>query len=69
MSIRLIAIELYRVQQKLHKLQDQYESGTPIEREKIKYALKAAQLECHQLRRLVEAEKEPAPERSARFKL
>lgn len=68
MSIRLIAIELYRAQQKLHKLQDQYENGAPLEREKIKYELKAAQAECDQLRRLVEAEKEPSPFQPDRFK-
>jgi hypothetical protein len=56
--IKALAIELYRAQQKVHRLQDQLEQAAPSEKEAIKRKLHGATAECNQLRRLVEAKKQ-----------
>ncbi len=61
MVIRALAIELYRAQQIVHKLQDQFDKAPLAERDRLRQELKNAQVECDQLRRLVEARKEPPP--------
>ena len=61
MSIRALAIELYRAQQKVHKLQDMLAKAERNERDQIRYDLKCAEAECNQLRRIMEGEKQPSP--------
>lgn len=65
MSIRALAIELYRTQQKVHRLQDQLENAALVEKEQLRNKLKVAQVECNQMRRIIEAEKEPSPLRNS----
>ena len=60
MSIRALAIELYKAQQKVHKLQDQLEVAGINEKDQLRRELKQAEAECNQLRRIIEAEKEPS---------
>ena len=56
--IKALAIELYRAQQKVHRLQEQLEKAPLSDKEEIKRELRAATAECNQLRRLVEAKKQ-----------
>ena len=56
--IKALAIELYRAQQKVHRLQEQLENAPLSEKEAIGRELRAATAECNQLRRLVEAKKQ-----------
>ncbi|NNK97047.1 MAG: hypothetical protein HKP41_22055 [Desulfobacterales bacterium] len=65
MSIRALASELYRAQQKVHKLQDQLEVAGINKKDQIRRELKQAEVECNQLRRIIEAEKEPSPLRDS----
>ncbi len=61
MVIRALARELYRAQQNVHNLQDQFDKAPLAERDRLRQELRNAQAECDQLRRLVEARKEPPP--------
>ncbi len=61
MVIRALARELYRAQQNVHKLQDRFDKAPLAERDRLRQELRSAQAECDQLRRLVEARKEPPP--------
>jgi hypothetical protein len=63
MVIRALAIELYRAQQTVHKLQDELETAPLAERDRLRRELRSAQAERDQLRRLIEARKEPPPHR------
>lgn len=65
MSIRALASELYKAQQKVHKLQDQLETAGINEKDHVHRELKQAETECNQLRRIIEAEKEPSPLRDS----
>lgn len=56
--IRSLAAELYRAQQKVHKLQDQLENAPLAKKEGLRRELRSAAAECNQLRRLVEAKKQ-----------
>ncbi len=58
MVIRALAIELYRAQQKVHKLQEQLEEAPLSEKDSLRQELRTATAECDQLRRLVEAKKQ-----------
>lgn len=60
MSIKALAVELYKSQRKVHELQDKLETATPKEKDSLKYELKAAEAELLQLRRIMEGEKETA---------
>ena len=61
MVIRALARELYRAQQIVHKLQDQLDKAPLAERDRLRQELRHAQVELDQLRRLIEARKEPPP--------
>ncbi|PIE64917.1 MAG: hypothetical protein CSA26_06175 [Desulfobacterales bacterium] len=63
MSIRLLAIELYRAQKKVHTLSDQLENAAIKEKERLRGELRAAEAECRQLRRMIDAQKESAEDR------
>ena len=58
MVIRALATELYRAQQIVHMLQDQFETAPLAQRDRLRHELKRAQAECDQLRRHLEARKE-----------
>ncbi|MEE4165553.1 MAG: hypothetical protein V2I35_06105 [Desulfocapsaceae bacterium] len=59
MSIRALAIELYRAQQKVHRLQEKLEKVSINDRDRLRQELKQAEAECYHLRRLVDGKKEP----------
>ena len=58
MVIKALATELYRAQQKLHTLQEQFEQAPLSDKETLRQELRSATAECNQLRRLVEAKKQ-----------
>ena len=58
MAIRLLAVELYKAQQRVHQLRDQLEEASGHEAERLKRELAVAEHECNQLRRRVDARKE-----------
>ena len=58
MVIRALAADLYRAQQKVHRLQEQLETASLAEKENLREELRIASAECKQLRRLVEAKKQ-----------
>ena len=68
MSIKALAIELYRSQQKVHLLQDRLQAASLAEKDQIRWDLKNAEAELTQLRRIMEGEKETARSRIAPFK-
>jgi hypothetical protein len=58
MLIRALAQELYRAQQKVHRLQEELDLAPPTEKEQLREELRVAVAECNQLRRLVEGKKQ-----------
>ncbi len=58
MVIKALALELYRAQQKVHKLQEQLDNAKLQEKQGLKEELRVAVAECDQLRRLVEGKKQ-----------
>ena len=61
MVLKSLAIELYRAQQAVHTLEDQLRSCSISEQDDVRKKLQAARAERDQLRRLIEARKEPLP--------
>ncbi len=61
MVIRSLAQDLYRAQQAVHALEDRLEACPLNEQDHLRRALQAARAERDQLRRLVDARKEPPP--------
>ncbi len=57
MVVRLLAIELYKAQQKVHQLRDQIEAASGLERDRLQRELAVAEQECNQLRRRIDARK------------
>lgn len=57
MVIKALAVELYRAQQSVHRLQEKLENAPPAEKEAIKDELRLATAECDQLRRLIDGKK------------
>ncbi|MGB3225375.1 MAG: hypothetical protein WBB23_21470 [Desulforhopalus sp.] len=58
MSIRAMALELYRAQQEVEALQQKHESATPENKTALAQELKLAQKEQQMLRRMLDGEKE-----------
>ncbi len=58
MSIRALALELYRAQKKVAELQKAIDSGKPGEAEILGQELRAAQREMSMLRKMLDGEKE-----------
>ena len=56
--LKALATDLYRAQQRVHRLQEQLENAPLSEKEAIKRELRDATAECTQLRRMVEAKKQ-----------
>ncbi|MGB3210578.1 MAG: hypothetical protein WBB19_07745 [Desulforhopalus sp.] len=58
MSIRSLALDLYRAQQKLDELIKKYDDATPGEKEALAQEVRFAQKEQQMLRRMLDGEKE-----------
>ena len=56
--LKALATDLYRAQQKVHRLQEQLENAQLSEIDAIRRELRGATAECNQLRRMVDAKKE-----------
>jgi hypothetical protein len=61
MSIKALALELYRAQQKVSRLEKELEQGAPLEKDRIKDELRAAVAEMKMLRRMLDGEKVETP--------
>ena len=61
MSIRMIARELYRLQQEVEKLAAEIESAPSHEREGMKDRLRRLRAERDRMRRILDGEKAPPP--------
>jgi hypothetical protein len=61
MVLKTIALELYRAQQTVHALEDRLRSCSLNEQDDLRKKLQTARVERDQLRRLIEARKEPLP--------
>ena len=60
MSVRSLAIELYKVQQKVHGLEEELENSPLKSKEKVKLELKLARAELKVLRNMLDGEKAEA---------
>ena len=69
MSIKALAIELYKAQQKVHRLQDRLEKASLGKKEQLRSELKGAEADLNQLRRIMDGEKEPSPFSVDSFKI
>jgi len=69
MSIKALAIELYKAQQKVHRLQDKLEKASLGEKEQLRSELKGAETDLNHLRRMMDGEKEPSPFSTNSFKI
>ena len=61
MSIRAIAIELYRAQQKVARLENELEQAAPEEKGLLEEELRAARLELRQMRTMLDGAKVESP--------
>jgi len=61
MSIRMIAKELYRLQQEVEKLEAQIKSAPSHEREAMKDSLRKLKAERDRMRKILDGEKVPPP--------
>ena len=66
MSIRMIARDLYRLQQEVESLEKKLLSAPPEKKAEIKDMLRKTRAEQHRMRRILEGSKEPAPYRKPR---
>ena len=71
MSIRAIALELYRAQQKVGSLEAKLEEAPLDKKESLRLELREAQAEWKMLRKILDGEKAPLPFKSkpSTFKL
>jgi hypothetical protein len=63
MSIRMIAKDLYRLQQKVEHLELEVNTAPPGKKEGLEEQLRRARAERDRIRSMLEANKEPAPYR------
>ncbi|BDD89442.1 hypothetical protein [Desulfofustis limnaeus] len=61
MVLKALASELYRAQRKVHELEDRVASCQLRDEDRLRRELQEAQRERDQLRRLIDARKEPPP--------
>lgn len=64
MSIKALALELYRAQQNVSKLEFQLQEASSGDKQMIEEELREAQAELKQLRRILDGEKTPSPYRT-----
>ncbi len=69
MSIKALALELYRAKQNVDRIQREIESNSSKEQQVLKNELKIAQKEWQMLRKMLDGQKESGPfqERFAGF--
>lgn len=65
MSVKLIAIELYKAQQKVSALEEELENPALQNETKIREELRMAKAELKVLRSMLEGEKAPSPFKSS----
>jgi GAF domain-containing protein len=63
MSIRMVAIELYRLEKEVQGLEDRLETASPKDRDGLENHLLRLRAERDHLRAILEAKKEPPPYR------
>jgi hypothetical protein len=63
MSIRMIAKDLYRLQQKVERLELEVNAAPPGKKDEMEGQLRRARAERDRIRGMLEANKEPAPYR------
>ena len=61
MSIRIIARDLYQLQQEVEILEKQIESSSPEKKEELKDRLRKVRAEKNRMRRILDGAKEPPP--------
>ena len=61
MPIRMIAKELYHLQQEVEKLEAEIESASPNEREALRERLRKLKPERDRMRKILDGEKVPPP--------
>ena len=66
MTIKLIARDLYRLEQEVEKLEDQLKNTPAGERREIEDQLRKRKAERNQMRRILEGSKEPPSYRKPR---
>jgi len=64
MSIKLLALELYRAQQKVYQLEEQLAEALLNQQDAIGWQLREAKEELRQLRNMMEGAKSPSPYRT-----
>lgn len=64
MSIRAIALEVYKAQQKVGRLEKKLEAASLAEKDSVRWELQVATREYRQMRRILDGEKVPSPVRS-----
>ncbi len=63
MSIRIVAKELYRLEQEVQGLEDRLKTATPKDKDELENHLLRLRAERNHLRGILEAKKEPPPHR------
>lgn len=58
MSIRAVALEVYKAHQKVESLEKEYEEASPAEQEALARELEFARKELSMLRKMLDGEKE-----------
>jgi hypothetical protein len=66
MALRLIARDLYRLQQEVERLEKEIESAAPEQKDQWRERLRRVRAERDRLRGMLEANKEPPPYRKPR---
>lgn len=61
MSIRLIAVDLYKAQKRVHQLEARLAEAAINEKDAIREELREAEAELKQLRNILEGAKSPLP--------
>lgn len=61
MSIRLIAVDLYKAQKRVHQLEARLAEASVNEKDAIKAELREAEAELKQIRNILEGAKSPLP--------
>jgi len=69
MSIKLLAVDLYRAQKKVHQLEEQLAEASLNEQEAISWKLREAKEELRVLRNMLEGAKSPLPFRTNHNKM
>jgi hypothetical protein len=64
MSIKMLALDLYRAQQKVRQLETRLEESPPGGKDAVSDELREARAELQQLRNMLEGAKSPSPYRT-----